>query len=98
MRNIVESLSLVSGAVLIAILSTGIVWLLSFVLPAGLRWLSVVLVPFILSYCIYWSPAWLGADPVEYHVWAGLFIFLWFLSGVFPSAVVVFLLRHRAGS
>ena len=58
MKALVESLSLGSGAVLVALLSAGIVWLLCFVFPESLRKVWVVIVPFALAYCLYWSPVW----------------------------------------
>ena len=95
-------MSIWSAALLIAVLSVCVVWLLSSVLPKGLRWLWVVTVPFILAYCLYWSPVWLGPDPSNlymldrYRVWAGLFIGIWFLAGAVPSAVLVLIIRrHR---
>ena len=95
MKTFVESLSLGSGAILTALLSVSIVWLLCSVLPAALRCLWAVIVPFGLAYCIYWLPVWLGADPLEYGAWAILGVGAWFLAGFFPSAVVVLILQKR---
>ena len=90
-----ESLSLGSGALLIAVLSMGVVWLLRS-LPKTLHSLSVVIVPFILAYCLYWLPFWLGSDDVsQYGAWAGLGIGAWFLAGFFPSAVMVLIIQRR---
>ena len=93
MRTFVESLSLGSGAILLAVLSTGVVWLLCSVFPVTLRKLWVVIVPFIFAYCLYWSPVWLGADPSEYHAWALIVILPWFLAGAIPSAAIVLILE-----
>jgi hypothetical protein len=95
MKTFVESLSLGSGAILVAILSTGIVWLLCSVFPATLRKLWVAIVPFTFAYCLYWSPVWLGADSSEYHAWAFVFVFPWFLAGAIPSAAIVLILEKR---
>jgi hypothetical protein len=73
----------------------GVVWLLSFVLPLALRWVSVVIVPLTFAYSIYWLPVWLGADPSEYGAWAVLVVGTWFLAGSIPSAVVVATHRRR---
>ena len=97
MRTFVESLSLGSGAILIAVLSAGIVWLLCTVCPAILRTLGVVIVPCTLAYSVYWSPVWLGADPSEYHAWALVVVLPWFLAGAISSAAVVWIL-HKRGS
>jgi hypothetical protein len=92
MRRLLDSLSLGSGAFLIAILSTGIVSLLCFVGPASWRKLWPLVVPFTLAYCLYWSPVWLGADSSEFSAWAILFIVPWFLAGALPSVAVVLIL------
>jgi hypothetical protein len=89
MRTLLDSLSLGSGAFLIAILSTGIVSLLCFVCPASWRKFWPVVVPFTLAYCLYWSPVWLGADSSEFSAWALLCIVPWFLAGAIPSVAVV---------
>jgi hypothetical protein len=73
MKALVESLSLGSGAVLIAILSVGIVWLLCSVCAASLHKVWVVIVPFALANCLYLSLAWLESDGSEYErtlVWS----------------------------
>lgn len=41
--------------------------------PTYVRWLLVVAIPFVLAYCLYWSPVWLGSDDVsQYSAWAVL--------------------------
>ena len=95
MKALIESLSLGSGAVLIAVLSVSVVWLLCAVSPVSLRWLWVAIVPFILAYSLYWLPVWLGSDSSKYSVWAVLGVGTWFLSGAIPSALLVLVLRKR---
>ena len=96
MKLFLESFSLGSGALLIAVLSTGIVWLLRSLLPKTLHSLSAVVVPFVLAYCLYWSPVWLGSDDVsQYGAWAVLGVGAWFLAGFFPSAVMVLIIQKR---
>lgn len=94
MRELVESLSLVTGAVLVALVSVAVVWLLCTLTPKILRSLWTVIVPLIFAYSLYWSPVWLGADSSEYDVWKGV-IAAWFLAGFFPSAVLVLILQKR---
>jgi hypothetical protein len=98
MKAFLESLSLSSGAVLIAILSAVVVWLLCFTCPSTLRKVWIVIVPFALANGLYWSVAWLEADGDEYHRalvmsdyrnWALLGISAWFLAGAIPSVAVV---------
>ena len=95
MKAFVESLSISSGAILIAVLSIGVVWLLCSVLPVALRPLWAVIVPLIFAYSLYWLPVWLGTDSSEYSVWAVLGVGAWFLSGFFPSAALVLILQKR---
>ena len=94
-KEFVESLSLWSGAILVAVLSAAVIWLLCSMFPAPLRKFWVVIVPFVLAYCVYWSPVWLGADPSEYHAWALVFIVPWFLAGAIPSAAIVRLFQGQ---
>ena len=93
MKTSIESLSLGSGAVLVAILSAGVVWLLCYVFPMFLRILWVVIVPLTFAYCLYWSPVWLGADSSEYSVWEFIFVVPWFLAGAVPSVAVALIVR-----
>lgn len=95
MKTFVDSLSLGSEAILIALLSVGVVWLLCSVLPASLRSLWAVIVPFSLAYCLYWLPVGLGVGRSEYGAWAILGVGAWFLAGFLPSAVVVLILQKR---
>ena len=103
MKEFVDSLSFGSGALIVAILSAGVVWLLCFLFPASLRKLWAVTVPFALAYCLYWSPVWLDADQSEfhrallrseYHTWQGVIV-PWFLAGAISSAAIVFMLGRR---
>jgi hypothetical protein len=96
MKSFLISLSLSSGAILVAALSMGVVWLLRSVLSKNLHSLSAAVVPFALAYCLYWSPVWLGSDDVsQYGAWAGLGIGAWFLAGFFPSAMMVLIIQKR---
>ncbi len=98
MRAFIESLSLTWGAVVIAILSVIVVWILCSLLPVASRWrwIWAVVVPFTLAYCLYWSPVWLGADASGYDVWKFLGVGGWFFAGFFPSAFLVRILEKRA--
>jgi hypothetical protein len=95
MKTFFESLSIGSGAILVAVLSVGVVWLLRSRLSKNLHSLSAVVVPFVLAYCLYWSPVWLGSDPSEYGAWAVLCVGAWFLAGFFPSAAMVLIIQKR---
>jgi hypothetical protein len=95
MKAFIESLSLVSGTVLVALLSVVVVWLLCSILPKVREELWVVIVPFALAYSLYWLPVWLGSDPSAYGAWEFLGVGAWFFSGFFPSAALVIVLRKR---
>jgi hypothetical protein len=95
MKSVLESLSLTSGAILIAMISLGVVWLLCSALPFALRAIWVVLVPLVFAYSLYWLPVWLGADGFAYSVWAIGFVGIWFIAGFFSSAVLVLILQKR---
>jgi hypothetical protein len=100
MRDLVESLSLGSGAIVVVLLSVGFVWLLCS--KVSVRWgaLWAVIVPLFVAYSLYWLPVWLGADSSEYGVWEFIIV-LWFFAGFFPSAILARILqkhgaKHRA--
>jgi len=58
--------------------------------PAALRWSACALVPAAVSYCLYWSPVWLGAEYSisEHSSWSGVFLFPWSLVGALASVAV----------
>ena len=98
MLDFLLSLSLGSGCVAIAIASSlfaAIIWVRF--RSSKARWFFALLTPLVLSYSLYWSPVWLGADPSEYSSWAILFIGPWFLAGAVSSALVIFLITQRKG-
>jgi len=95
MRAFVESLSIFSGAMLIALVSAGIVGLLSVRTSKILRTIWSVIIPFGLAYSLYWLPVWLGADSSEYSAWAMLIVGTWFMAGFLPSAVIVVIVNRR---
>lgn len=99
MKTFIQSLSLTSGAILLAIVSAMVVWLLCSVFPVSLRKLWVVIVPLVLAYCLYWSPVWFFGEPSwEYHNWTFVFLIPWFLAGAIPSAVVVWIIEKSRPS
>jgi len=107
MKAFVESLSWSWGAVLVAVLSAGIVWLLCSLSSTSLHKVWFVIVPFALANCLYWSAPWFQANGSEYeravvwseyHTWALAFIIPWFLAGAIPSAAIVGILRRRTSA
>ena len=93
-RELIDSLSIWSGTFFVALVSAAVVWLLARMFTK-LRKLWIVIVPFTIAFCLYWSPVWLGTDPSEYHAWALVFIVPWFLAGAIASAAVVRIFHNR---
>ena len=96
MKELVDSLSLGTGAIVVAALSAAVVWLLCSVLPAALRSLWVYAVPLMLAYSLYWLPVWLGNDPSEYGAWQLIVIGPWFIAGAIASAVTSRIVGNRS--
>jgi hypothetical protein len=89
-------MSLGFAAFLIAIFSTTIVSLISCAKrPTSIDLFVVLalLVPFVLSNCLYWFPGWHGANADEFMAWAPLFIIPWSLAGALPSVIAVLFIR-----
>jgi hypothetical protein len=95
MLELVESLSLVSGTFIVVGVSVALAFGWAQVTNAVLCWAAALGTPFLLSYCLYWSPVWLGASRSEYSAWAGVFIAPWFLIGGFASAIIVAIVRRH---
>ena len=91
MLNVLLSLSIFQAvgivAVLSAILMAGL-WRRAF---GGWNWLIALVVPLLVSYVVYWSPVWLGADDLEYGAWSGIIIVPFYPAGAVASAIVVLL-------
>jgi hypothetical protein len=95
MKNSLESLSVGSGAILIALLWAAVVGLLCYMLPVALRRLWVVLVPIIFAYCL--TGYRFGSELTHLNAAPGavLGVGTWFLAGTIPSAAIVVILRKR---
>ena len=97
MKDFIESLSLTSGAGVIAGASVLVTALWLWLRPGKTVWLVVFVIPVVLSFCLYWAPVWLGASPVEYSSWVLLFLVAWSLAGAVPSSVLVFVVGRCRG-
>jgi len=95
MKAFVDSLSIGSGAILVALLSAGVVWLLCSAVPSASRSLWVYTVPLVIAYSLYWLPVWLGNDPSEYGAWALVVVTPWFIAGAMSSAATILVFRKR---
>lgn len=85
-----QSLSLSSASVLVALVSGVAALLVGRISPAVVRWCVAVLLPFALSYCVYWIPVWLGADGdrAQYSAWELLGVGVPFLAGLVVAGLV----------
>jgi ABC-type thiamin/hydroxymethylpyrimidine transport system permease subunit len=95
-KAFLESLSLGSGAALIAGVSAGAAWLVGRVRSAAIRWCAAVLVPFALSYCCYWIPVWLGGSRDQHSSWEFLVVGIWFVAGLLVCGVVTYIIGRHA--
>ena len=93
MKEIINSLSFGSAALLVAIVSAIISFGLSRVESKKIKWMSGLIIPFFIAYFLYWSPVFFfGADPSEYGAWSGIFIIPWYAAGTFASILVLFII------
>lgn len=91
--SLAVSLSLGSGAVVVALCSALLAWPLSYVLPAVVRWLLALGVPALVAFALYWLPVLLGSsDAAQYSAWQFLVLGVWFLAGLTASVMVTLLL------
>ena len=95
MREMLQSLSLTSGAIVLAAISGFVAYLTSGARNLKAGAIVGVLVSGVLSYSLYWAPVWLGANGAEYSSWALLVVAAWFIAGVAGAFAACFLLRWR---
>lgn len=96
MKDLLGSLSLGSGAAVVAVCSAVLAGPLCYLRPIILRWLGAIAAPFVLAYTLYWSPVWLGSDDMaQYSAWQFLVVGVWFLAGVASSVVVIVVFGRR---
>lgn len=90
MLNFVLSLSLWSGALLVALVSAVVALAIATAWRGKAVWFLVLLASLGVANCLYWVPVWSGQSPSEYAAWAPLFIIPWFLAGACASLVAVY--------
>lgn len=95
MYQLIESLSWTYGFFVVAVLSAVVALFTGRLNPTGLRWVAGILAPIAISYCLYWSPVWLGAEPSEYSSWSGVFVIPWSLVGILASIAVMIGVRQH---
>jgi hypothetical protein len=92
----VESLSLQSGAVIVAVVSglCAIGW--SRLESRSVTWTVSLVTPIVIAAALYWFPVFLGAPSTEYSAWAVIFIAPWSVAGAAAAALVVVVRSRRA--
>jgi hypothetical protein len=95
MLELVQSLTLQSGAVVVALVSALLAFVWTGFPSKSVQWLLGLSVPLAVSYFLYWSPTWLGASRSEYSTWAPLFIAPWYFAGAAVSSLVIYLVTRR---
>lgn len=94
-HEFIESyISWASGFFVVACVSTMIAFYAARLEDAASRWSIIVIAPIIVSYCLYWSPVWFGANSSEYLTWYSFFIIPWSIVSILLSMVIVFLFRR----
>jgi hypothetical protein len=89
MLELFRSVSFGTGTLMIVCISSIVAFVLANIPNSVLKWGLSVAVPYTLSYCLYWAPVWLGAEPYEYSAWELVFVIPWSLFGFIASAVVI---------
>ncbi len=92
--DFLNSLSLQSGALVVAIASAILSVLVARLRVTVARWTVAVTTPLVLAYSLYWLPVWLGDSPMEYRAWAPLFIVPWYVAGVMASVAAMLIVTR----
>ena len=93
MLQLIQSLSLASGAVCVAVLSA-LAGLALGVASRRVAFAASAAAAFGISSLVYWAPVLVGAPSGEYLAWFPLFLLCWFPVGV-CSAIAAVVLRQK---
>jgi predicted membrane protein len=99
MKSIVgwfEALPLSMTTLIVTCLSAAVALLWTPIRSRGLRWTLAFVSPFLIAWCVYWTPVWMGADPSEYGAWSGLFLAVWGFPATIASILVVLAVGERS--
>jgi hypothetical protein len=91
-----DSLGLGYGSLFIAVLSAVVACVTARFSSPGFRWAVAVVTPFVLAYCCYWMPVWLGRRPDEDWSWAPIGIGFLSFFGILASLIVTFIISRHA--
>jgi hypothetical protein len=97
MLDFFESLPFSVSTLVAAIVSIAVVASVSRLMPFRAMWAVALVVPFMVSYALYWAPYWLGHSPnrSDYSAWEPIFLTCWGLAGVVGSLIFVLILGKR---
>ena len=100
MLELLNSLSLESGALIAAALCILICAATSAFDAAWLRYTGAMLISVAVAYLLYWTPYYLGAPDDQFSTWAPLVISVWFVAAAVASVIATycfgrFLYGHR---
>jgi len=83
--------SLGSGALVVAILSAVICYLLTRNRSTKIKLMACLGLPFLIASVVYRLPA--GSDSAEYEAWELLFIVPWYLAGAISSVIFLIIME-----
>ncbi len=95
MKEIINSLSVETGALVVAILSMVLSYGICRLKLKKFKWSINLSMPFIVANLLYWSPVFFGAESSQYATWAPLFIVYWFIAGAIASILVMLFNRNK---
>jgi len=88
MKNLSDTFE--GSVLMVAITASLLTLFFCFKQPVALRWISALLVPFIIAYPIYWMPEWLrGGNFLAYDSWELLGVGVAYLAGLICSLLVI---------
>lgn len=95
MLGALTSLSLSSGAAVVAVVSALLAFAWVRCRSAAAAWGLGLTAPLGVAFVLYWAPVWVGEGSSEYSSWAPLFIAPWYLAGATASVLVMALVRKK---
>jgi hypothetical protein len=94
MAELLDSLSLQTGALVVALTSAVVGVLVAWIAPRKVAAGLAIAVPIALAYCLYWSPVWLGGhNSAEYSTWVLFVVGVWSIVGLATSLMLYFIAR-----
>jgi len=91
MLKILQSISFNSGFFVVSIISIGISIPVSVIKNRGIKWPLILIIPYAIAYCLYWSPKWLGGHSDQYSSWAPIFINPWYVVGLLSVLITLYI-------